>query len=212
MIALVLTTLAALPLYPLNPTGQDTVNFMNVHFTAGVSAPNGVLATGFEFTAKYEMLVFHPLLARASLDYRLTPMSAIRYPSALVYGPLFSLEALYYRGTRKAMGFIGLGVVLTGFRVRLSSSSADSLWRNHRVSEMRVTMTPGYRFTFGLRFRRVFSVELSITDVRPDFIYRRELGSDSFADIYRPVRFNEFRVSFGYLLPVVKTYGRGRFK
>jgi len=213
MHALVLTTLLALPLYPINPIKQDTLDLMNVHFSVGLTAPNGLVKTGVEFSTKYEFLVVHPLVLRVAVDYRFSQVNHVRYPPGLVFGPLLSLEALYYRGTNRLTGFVGGGAVLALYDHHTSRSASDSLVlaENGGITDVGLKKTYGYRLTFGLRFHRTYSLEVSITDVRPSFVYSSDLGNGSYSRRYDSARFNDFRVSFGYLLPlwVGRSHARG---
>jgi hypothetical protein len=202
MYALVLTTLLSLPMYPINPVKQDTLNMMNMHFSIGITAPNGLVKTGVEFSAKYEFLIVHPLVLRVAADYRISRMKHVRYPEGTVYGPLLSLEALYYRGTNRLTGFIGGGAVLALYAHSPSQAVADSLELHHDITDTGFKRVNGYRLTFGLRFHRTYSLEVSITDVRPSFVYSTDLGDGSYSRRYEKARFNDFRVSFGYLLPL----------
>jgi len=204
MHALLLTTLLALPMYPVNPVKQDTLNIMNLHFSVGATAPNGLVQTGIEFSTKYEFLAAHPVMLRLAVDYRLSEVKHVRYPAGLIYGPLFSLEALYYRGTNKLTGFVGGGAVLAMYDHHTSRAAADSLKlaENGGISDVGLDRTNGYRLTFGLRFQRTYSLEVSITDVRPSFIYTTNYPNGSYGRRYDKARFNDFRVSLGYILPL----------
>ncbi|MCK4606038.1 MAG: hypothetical protein KAU35_01955 [candidate division Zixibacteria bacterium] len=202
MHALLFSALLSLPLYPVNPIKQDTVNFMNAHFTAGFTGPNGILSTSAEFTTRYELMVVYPLVVRAAAEYKIGSVIDGHFPEGLLHGPTVAVEALYYRGTNRMMGFIGFGLIWTMYDLKLSSSAADSLRTNFNVTEVRLKSAPGYRIIMGLRFGRVFSLEISTTDVRPDFVYRRALGENSYALQHQDARFHDFRVSFGYLIPL----------
>jgi len=98
---------------------------------------------------------------------------------------------------------IGFGLIWTMYDLKLSGSAADSLRTNFNVTEVRLKSAPGYRIIMGLRFGRAFSLEISTTDVRPDFVYRRALGENSYALQHQDARFHDFRVSFGYLIPLM---------
>ena len=213
MYALVLTTLLSLPMYPINPVKQDTVDMMNMHFSIGITAPNGLVKTGVEFSSKYEFLIVHPLVLRVAADFRISRVSHVRHPNGTVFGPLLSLEALYYRGTNRLTGFIGGGAVLALYDHSTSQSVADSLELHYNITDVGFKRVNGYRLTFGLRFHRTYSLEVSITDVRPSFVYSTDLGDGSYSRRYEKARFNDFRVSFGYLLPLYvgrhRTHGPG---
>ena len=70
MTALIFTAWLALPIAPLNPVAEDTLTATNIHISAGVTTPNGVLSTGPEISVKYEMLAVHPMVVRGSIDFK----------------------------------------------------------------------------------------------------------------------------------------------
>jgi len=200
--ALLLTTLLSLPLYPINPVKQDTLDVMAMHFSVGVTAPNGLVKTGVDISTRYEFRVTHPVVLRTTLDYRLSRVSHVRYPTGTIFGPLFSLEALYYRGTNRMTGYVGGGVVLAMYDHATSQSESDSLRNYHGVTDVGLKPTNGYRLTFGLRFHRTTSFEVSITDVRPSFVYTSDAGNGSYSRRFSRARFNDFRISIGYVMPL----------
>ena len=202
MHTLLLTTLLSLPLYPINPIKQDTLDVMAIHFSVGLTAPNGLAKMGVDFSSRYEFRVTHPVVLRTSIDFRLSQVKHIHYPTGTVFGPMLSLEALYYRGTNHMTGYIGGGVVLAMYDHATSQSDLDSLRTFHNITDVGLKRTNGYRMTFGLRFHRIYSLEVSITDVRPSFIYTSDLGDGSYSQRYSQARFNDFRVSFGYVIPI----------
>ncbi len=203
MPALVFAAMLSLPLYPVNPVKQDTVNFMNMHITAGFTGPNGILATSAEFTTRYELMIVYPLVVRAGVEYKVGSVTHGSFPEGLLYGPTIALEALYYRGTNRMTGFIGFGLLWTMYDLKLTGAAADSLRTNFNVTEVRLRSAPGYRIIMGLRFGRSLSLEISTTDVRPDFLYRRDLGENSYVLQSQDARFHDFRVSLGYLIPLM---------
>ncbi len=203
MHALLFSALLSLPLYPVNPVKQDTVNFMNVHFTAGFTGPNGILSTSAEFTARYELMVVYPLVVRAAAEYKVGSVVNGNFPEGVLYGPTVALEALYYRGTNRMTGFFGFGLLWAMYDLKLSGPAADSLRTHYNVTEVRLKSAPGYRIIMGLRFGRALSLEISTSDVRPDFLYRRTLGGNSYALQSQDARFLDFRLSLGYLIPLM---------
>jgi hypothetical protein len=115
---------------------------------------------------------------------------------------MLSLEAFYYRGTNRMTGYIGGGAVLALYDHSTNQSDMDSLRIFHNITDVNLKRTNGYRMTFGLRFHRIYSLEVSITDVRPSFVYITDLGDGSYSQRFSRARFNDFRVSFGYVLPI----------
>ncbi len=199
MHALALVTMLSLPLYPLNPVQQDTVSNMSLHVTAGVDGPTGIISAGPETTAKLEFLFYHPFFIRAAFDYRFGEVTSKVYPAGDLHTATFSGEILYYRGTRKLTGYVGLGLVWADHSFDLGESAGDSLLANSGITRVEVSNALGYRFTAGLRFKHAFSLEIGITGIQPNFVYTRQLGPTSYSEVKDKVRLNTVRVSFGYL-------------
>jgi hypothetical protein len=202
MHALLLATLISLPLYPVNPIKQDTVAVMNAHFSVGVSAPNGIINTGVEGSARYEFMVFHPFVVRGGLEYRIGSMSSRKYPEGYLHGMTMSAEILGYRGTNRLTGFFGGGLVLNKYFLHMTGAATDSLSSNFGIDEVGVEPALGYRITMGLRVKSNTSVEVNVTSFNTDFLYKTWLSPTQYRQERDPVRFRDFRVTFGYLLPV----------
>ena len=199
MTALIFTTLLSLPLYPLNPTGQDTVSFINVHVTAGLNGPGAVVSTGPELTVKYEMTLVYPLILRTAFDYRYGSISSSVYPNGDIHRGLFSAEALYYRGANGLTGYVGFGLVWAINSFSISSSDMDSLFTNHGITSVDMENVPGYRLTAGLRIHKTYSIEIGLTETRPSYVYTTRHSSTSYSVFKKQFRSNDFRVSVGYL-------------
>ncbi len=196
---LVLTSWLCLPLFPLNPVAQDTLPPFSAHVSAGIGSPNRLTGPTAELTAKYEVLLFHPLVARTAIDYRIGKVTSKLYPKGILQGATLSLEFFAYRGTRRLTGYLGLGVVYAYHSYSLSKAAADSLRTNHLISDIDVIPTFGYRLTLGLRFHRSVSLEIGITEVSPKLKYIQWLSPSSYATSYEKVRLSEARVTLGYL-------------
>ncbi|MFQ6008609.1 MAG: hypothetical protein ACE5K8_06610 [Candidatus Zixiibacteriota bacterium] len=201
---LLVTSWLCLPIFPLNPTEQDTLPPMNLHFTIGLSGPNGFTQAGPEVTAKYEVLLVHPVVAQLAFDYRFGKAKSKMYPTGNLHGATISLVALYYRGTNKITGYIGAGAVYTLHHFQLSDGSADSLLRNERISKVSLSRTFGYRIILGLRFHRSFSLEIGVTEVKPKLVFTERLSQNSYAVFGERVRLSDVRVTVGYLLTIMK--------
>lgn len=199
---MLLTSWLCLPVFPLNPTAQDTIAPKNLHFTVGISSPNGLVGVGPEVTAKYEMLMVHPVIVRAAFDYRFGRVNSKLYPAGDLHGATVSAVALYYRGRHKLTGYIGMGIVYTFHGFRPTSAAADSLYKNHQVDEVGIKPAFGYRIVLGLRFHRDFSLEIGITEVKPKLLFTSRLTEDSYSVVAEKIRLSDVRVTVGYLVPI----------
>jgi hypothetical protein len=199
MTALVLATLMSLPVYPLNPTSQDTVTYMNLHVTAGLNGPGSLMSTGPELTAKYELMIVYPVILRGAFDYRFGAVNSNVYPNGDLHRSMFSVEAMYYRGTKKLTGYVGAGLVWSMNNFSIASADAESLYVNHGFTDVAIDEAFGYRITAGLRVHEIYSLEIGLTDTRPSYLYTQQLDDDRYAVMHRKFRLNDFRVSFGYL-------------
>ena len=199
MIAIILATLMSLPIYPLNPTVQDTINTMNLHITAGINGPSSSISSGPEITAKYELMLIHPFVFRGSIDYRYGTVSTSLYPRGELHRILLSAEALFYRGTDNLTGYFGGGVIFAMHEFNINQTTADSLFSYHGITDVGIKSVPGYRISAGLRIHRIYSIEIGITEIYPEYIYTKDLPDNRFATYNEKFRFNDFRVTFGYL-------------
>ncbi len=199
MHALLLAAWLCLPAFPLNPVVQDTIAATNVHFTVGLSSPNGLAGSGPEFSFKYEIRFIHPIIVRAAFDYRTGKVNSILYPRGTLYGATVSTDVLYYRGTHKLTGYVGLGVVYTFHRFELAPEVTDSLRSNHQIAEVGFDPSLGFRITMGLRFHRVISLEIAITEARPNLTYVRRYTDESYSLRRERIRLSDARITLGYL-------------
>lgn len=199
MSALVLAALMALPLYPLNPTQQDTVNHMNLHFTVGFNGPSSVVSGGPEITTKWEWLISHPFIIRTAFDYRYGSVSTSTFPDGKMHRGLLSAEIIYYRGTDRLTGYLGAGPVYSMNGFSIADDAADSLNENFGTTDVSVSDVLGFRITAGLRILKSYSIEVGITEIRPKYMYTRQLTPERYAISSEQFRFNDFRVSVGYL-------------
>ncbi|NOY89512.1 MAG: hypothetical protein GXO93_09050 [FCB group bacterium] len=199
MYIILLATLLSLPLYPLNPTTQDTINYMNLHITAGIDSPSGVVSMGPEVSIKYEMVLQHPFIFRTAFDYRYGTINNRVYPKGKLQRIILSTEALYYRGTNKLTGYLGGGIVYAMDFFNLSDHAGDSLFEKEQVTDVSIDNVPGYRITTGLRIHKVYSIEVNITETYPSFVFFKRYSSINYSFYKKKFRLNDFRVSLGYL-------------
>lgn len=200
MYSLILTSLLSLPVFPLNPTDRDTLNSSNFHITAGVSSPSDFATAGPEFTLKYELLFYHPIVLRTGVEYNRGRVTKISFPNGDYHGLTTSVEILYYRGTDRMMGFMGMGVVYNQSYLNMDGSVADSLLAAEKISDVYLQGNAGYRFIFGLRKSRLWSFEIRMTDIRTHLVYQRNLGAYRYSIQREPVRLSDFRITLGYLI------------
>ena len=207
MYILILTVWLSLPVAPLNPIEQDTVSAMNLHFTAGLSSPTGILATGPVFSVKWEILAIHPLILRSGIDYQFgafknrtfNTFDNIKEINGKVHNLTLSTDALYYRGTNRLTGYIGLGAILTVGDIKLNRESEEQLRHNYDITDIGFKPKLGYRITLGLRYQRVYSLEIAITEIEPDYTVSYYTGNYTYEEISRRTDFSGFKVSLGYL-------------
>ncbi len=200
--ALLITWLTAAPLYPLNPVEQDTVNYMNLHFTAGLCGPNHISSAGPIVSVKYEYLLHHPFIVRSSFEYGFSRMQTRLYPKGDFHNTTYAADFLYYRGTNRLTGYLGLGFVFSKNYLQLDKEVADSLWRTEYVTAVSMPLHIGYRLTFGLRMNQFFSIEVIITDVRPKLVTTSSYPNNEIGIRKEEVRIQTVRLTFGYLIPL----------
>lgn len=199
MLNLLFATLLSLPLYPLNPTAQDTVSTYNLHATFGVNGPTSFLSAGPEITAKYEYRIYHPFLIRTSLDYRYGTITSNQFPDGSLNRYIVSGEAIYYRGTDFLTGYFGVGLLYSMYNFNPTDDALEFYNEVYGADDIRVKPTFGYRFIAGLRWHRHFSIEIGITEIRPKIIYYKDISPTEFQETTQKFRFNDFKISLGYL-------------
>ncbi len=202
MYALIITALASLPVFPLNPTQNDTLNSMNFHFTAGVVSPSELISAGPELTFKYEILYHHPFVLRTGLDYRFGRMNQLKYPKGDYHSFTFSAEWLHYRGSHKMKGIAGAGLVYNYSHVLPDDPESDSIMALKQISDVEMDKRIGYRIILGLRRFDLWTFEVRITDIRTNLVYRRDLGPNLFSLEKQKIKLSDIGVSVGYLLPL----------
>ncbi len=202
MYALILSTLLSLPLYPLNPTAQDTINTMNLHVTMGYIGRGESVSAGPEATLKFETVLQHPFILRAALEYRYGSIVSNYLPHGNISRILIAPEFIYYRGTRKLTAYLGGGPVYSFDYYSPRAATMDSLRAQTGVTSLRVSDVFGYRITLGLRLHRIYSLEIGITELHPDFVFRKDYPANIYSVRSEEFRFNDFRVSVGYLIPL----------
>lgn len=202
MYSLILSAFISLPVFPLNPTNNDTVNSMNIHLTGGVVSPSELVSVGPEATLKYEFLFSHPFVLRTGLDYRFGRMNQLKYPTGDYHGFTFSGECLYYRGSHRMKGFVGLGIIYNYSKIVTDQKAADSIMAAELISDVRIDPRFGYRFILGLRRYDNWSLEIRVSDIRTNLVYERDLGPNRFSLEKFRIKMSDIRISVGFLLPL----------
>ena len=129
-------------------------------------------------------------------------MNTILVPKGTLHGATFSTDVLYYRGTHKLTGYLGLGVVYTFHHYHLTAAAADSLRENHQIQDVGIRPTFGLRMTMGLRFHRTISLEIGVTEARPNLKFVRQLSARSYSVTTERIRLSDARITLGYLWPL----------
>jgi hypothetical protein len=199
MLALLLSAWMVLPAFPLNPTDQDTLATSNLHFSAGFRGASDLVTAGPGVNAIYELMVWHPIVARLSIGYGYGSIASRLYPQGEVQSGTVAVEGLYYRGSDKLTGYIGFGVLYSRHSLSLEDGVRDSLWRDHSIDEVKIEDSPGFRLIMGIRRDVRYSLELSITEIRPKFLYRSRFSTSAIAELREKVRLNDYRIMIGYL-------------
>ncbi len=202
MNALLMASWLCLPIAPLNPIEEDTLASINLHFTAGVANPNGIVSAGPVVTAKWEMLAVHPFMVRGTTDFKYGRVTSHLFPQGHLYSMMLGADAVYYRGTNHLTGYIGFGIVYAFHHFASFDTTTDSLYRLEEVTTVDVEQAFGYRLTLGLRYHRCYSLEIAVVELKPDF---KKTGRDPVNRefrTYQATRTGSFRVSVGYLFEI----------
>lgn len=190
-----------LPAAPLNPVKQDTVASINFHSTIGISAPNGIISSGPEITAKYELRVHHHVILRGAAEYRYGELVSKLYPRGSIHSFTLALEGLYYQGTNDVMGFIGGGPVYNFNDYDPWPATSTTLIKQ-QVTNITLDKALGYRFLIGFRWKRHYALELTVTELYPILAQETRINQSQFSRESRSLKIGSFRISLGYLLPI----------
>lgn len=209
MTTLLLLGWLSLPLAPLNPIEQDTIAAMNLHLSAGITSPNGIVSASPEMSIKYEFRPAHPFIVRTEADFRLGSVGTRFWPAGnerqAMYlegsyrSALLGLDILYYRGTDRLTAYLGAGLVQSFNEFDADQESRDLLKSRYGIDQIDMSQRVGYRFTLGLRFHRTYAFEVAITQMEPNFVFGRDFGDGSYSKETVPTQFSSFRFTFGYL-------------
>jgi hypothetical protein len=202
MNALLMAAWLTLPLAPLNPIEEDTLASMNAHFSVAATIPNGIVSAGPELSAKCELLVVHPFMVRGGIDFKYCHTVSELFPKGTLLSLPLSLDAIYYRGTNHLTGYIGFGAIYAINSFSPKSSTIDSLMQYRSVTDVDMRHEFGYRLTLGLRYHKAYSLEISISEIYPEFILRGIGPNGESTRSLLTTRVGGFRLSFGYLFAI----------
>jgi len=202
MIATLLATWLLTPIAPLNPIEQDTLPSIAFHLSAGISAPNGIMSTGTEFSAQYEMSVTYPLVIRGGIELQRHAIASSLFPKGDKTSINLVAGAIYYRGTNRLTGYLGVGAVYGINFFDPDARTLDSLNLLEGVTELNLEPQLGYRLTLGLRIRKVYSFEINVTEMYPTLSRKIQLSPTEYRVSGETIRTGSFRFMFGYILPI----------
>lgn len=202
MTTLLLTALLYMPLAPINPVEQDTLPPLALHVQAGMAGPNGVINVGPEASAMVEMLIIHPFVVRGRLDARYGQMKSSLFPKGNLYTASLGADMFYYRGTNQLTGYIGFGAFYTVHHFSPFTRTSDSLLTNEGYTDVDIQAKAGYRLILGVRFSRVYSLEVSVDDLHPEFLMTGERANGVESRDYKTTRTGAFRITLGYVLAI----------
>lgn len=202
MNAFMMAVWLALPMAPLNPVEQDTLASMNLHVSASVTIPNGIVSAGPELSAMYEMLVVHPFVVRGGVDLKYCRVTSSLFPRGNLLSMPLAVDAIYYRGTDHLTGYLGFGGIYAINSFSPSSATIDSLMSERSFSDVDLRNEWGYRLTLGLRYKRCYSLELSVSEIYPEFILRGSGPGGESSRSMMTTRVGGVRLSIGYVIPI----------
>jgi len=199
VLELLLTGILTLPLYPLNPVEQDTLPPANIHVSVGAASPNELLPFTPVLSTKTEWLLFHPIVFRPSVDYRFSDTRNGNMPDGFMHQVVFSMETFAYRGTHDLTGYVGFGLLWAINDYDLDSRAADSLLLNEDLAKVTLDNSFGYRLSMGIRWSRVYSIEVNVTELDSRMHFTSSTVGSVFRTYSEEVDLGDFRINFGYL-------------
>jgi hypothetical protein len=215
---LLFTLILLAPIVSKNPIEQDTIKTINIHLFAGFHPGNEMLTPGGEAGAKFEYLLIHPFVVRASTDYNFASVSNAHFPKGDQRSLNLAFETFIYRGQKKLTAYLGGGVIYAVSNFHLEKQINDTLIT---VDKPQSILTPadtvvidstiyktdienrfGYRIFLGLRFKEHFSLELGYQQLKPFFsFWRKNPGGDN-QIIYKQGKMSTVRFTAGYVFPL----------
>ena len=205
-VLLMLTWLAA-PLAPLNPIEQDTFPPAALHAAIGGAIGNGIVSAGPIIAIQYEQLAIHPIVVRGGVELRAGSAKMRIWPdgdtgsSAVIDGNCESMalgvDCFCYRGTRRLTAYIGIGLLYSFSHFNANSSSIAPARAEWGIDDLSVQQQFGYRLLLGLRFRKNYSFEIEVTELRPDVQFSGRLSPTRYFTGSNQTRLSTFSLSLG---------------
>lgn len=187
------------PIVSKNPVEQDTVAITNIHLSAGYRPANDILGQGGEAGAKFEYLLFHPIIIRSSIDYNFCNIKSHRLPEGQNRAVDLSVEALIYRGTKKLTAYLGGGLVYSLNHFKLKKQFDDSLFANGAIYKTELENKYGYRVIMGFRIREHYTFEFGYQESHPSFMFWGYSPSGNNFVIYKDGELSALRFTLGYV-------------
>lgn len=194
---LLLTAWLCLPIAPLNPIEQDTLPDLSFHLSGGIAGSNGIVSSGPRLSGKFEMLLIHPWAISAGAEYRFATVTSHLFPRGDLNQVTLSSDILYYRGTDRLTGYIGFGALYAVSGFGPNQGTADSLRLRRQIVDIDISSQWGYRLALGLRFNRVMSLEIAVTELRPRFVFRGNSSPGQFSQHSQETRIGGFQITVG---------------
>lgn len=187
------------PVVIVPPIVYDTANAYSLNIYGGMQSPNRDLRTAFEFGGKMEFLVVHPYILRFGIDYSEANVTDPFAPRGRKTSINFNVDALAYRGRMGVISYVGLGLAFGINNIEVAPKTLDSLQTHLGVTHVSLKNAFGYRVLMGLRFEEQFVFEVSFQQANPDYVYRRDIGTDEYSLENIKGTFAVARVNLGYL-------------
>jgi len=196
---IVLTLFLLAPIVSKNPVAQDTVAPINFHVEFGYRPASDVIGFAPEMGAKFEYLLFHPIILTGFADYSISNIRDLRLPEGQNHAVDLGVEALLYRGTKKLTAYLGAGLVYSINHFELRKQLTDSLYTNSGIYKTEIDNKYGYRVIMGFRVREHFSFEFGYQETRPKYLFWGNSPDGHKIVIYKDAQLSAVRFTLGYL-------------
>ncbi len=187
------------PIVSKNPVKQDTLALTNIHFTVGYRPANDMVGYGPEVGAKFEYLLFHPIIIRGSVNYSSCEVKNFRLPEGKNDAFDFCAETFLYRGTKELTAYFGGGLVYSLNHFQLTKQLSDSLFSQSSIYKTNIENKYGYRVIMGFRFREHYNFEFGYQESRPNFMFWGYSPDNHKIIIYKDGKLSALRFTLGYI-------------